>query len=331
MGRMMKRALPLLLSISLASAHAFAAPSDNEAKAKALFEEARELVKADKWDEACEKLVQSRKLSPRMLTTYRLADCYEHVGKTASAHAGFIEAADLAKAVGDSAKQQDALTRAKQVEGKLSRVVLELPKDESLRIEIDGSKIPPALTREKIPLDPGEHELVASSDGKKPQTVTFTVPEGPAVTNVSVPALEDAPAAKEKPPVVEDTPTPPPPIDDTKTSSGSTLKTAGFITIGVGIVALGVGSYLGLSAKSLDKDAEPLCTPRGCTPEGKSLNDDARSRGNLATVVFTIGAVAAAGGLVMVLVAPSPSEKTSAKLSPWVAHTGGGLALSGSF
>lgn len=328
---MKHRALSLVLAISLASANVLAAPADSEAKAKALFEEARELVKADKWAEACEKLSASKKLSPRMLTTYRLADCHEHIGKTASAHAGFIEAADLAKAVGDSAKQQDALTRAKQVEGKLSRIVLELPKDESLTIKIDGNTIPPALTREKLPLDPGEHELVASADGKKPRTVTFAVPEGPAVTNVSVAALDDAPKTTDKPPVVDDSPPPPPPVDDTKPASGSTLKTAGFVTLGVGVVALGVGSYLGLSAKSLDNDAEALCTPRGCTPEGKSLNDDARSRGNLATVVFTIGAVAAVGGLVMVLVAPSSSSKTTATLSPWVAQTGGGLGLSGSF
>jgi hypothetical protein len=329
---MIKRALPLFLSIALASANVFAAPSDEENKAKALFDEARDLVKAGKWNEACDKLAESKKLSPRMLTTCRLADCLEHVGKTASAHAGFIEAADLAKAVGDSSKQQDALGRAKQVEGKLSRIVLALPKEDGLSIKIDGNTIPPALTREKLPLDPGEHELVASAEGKTPRTVTFTVPPGPAVTNVTVAALEAAAVeTKKPPPVVEDTPPPPPPIDDTKPTSGSGLKTAGFVTIGVGVVALGGGSYLGLSAKSLDKDAEALCTPRGCTPEGKTLNDDARSRGNLATVVFTIGAVAAVGGLVMVLVAPSSSSKTSASLTPWVAHTGGGLGLSGSF
>jgi len=327
----MKRALPLLLSITLATGTAIAAPADDEAKAKQLFEEARDLVKADKWEEACEKLATSKKLSPRMLTTYRLADCHEHIGKTASAHSGFIEAADLAKAVGDSTKQQDALTRAKQVEGKLSRVLLELPKEPGLVVKIDGNTIPTALTREKLPLDPGEHELVASAEGKEPRTVTFTVPPGPAVTNVKVEALQEGEAKpKEKPPVADDTP-PPPPIDDTQPTSGSGLKTAGFVALGVGVVGLGVGTYLGLSAKGLDNDAADLCTPRGCTSEGKALNDDARSRGNLATVVFTIGAVAAVGGLVMVLVAPSSTSKTTASLSPWVAHTGGGLGLSGSF
>jgi len=329
---MRSRTLPLVLAIALASSSVFAKPADDETRAKALFEEARELVKIGKWNEACEKLAESKKLLPRMLTTYRLADCHEHVGKTASAHAGFIEAADLAKAVGDSTKQQDALARAKQVEGKLSRVILELPKEDGLVIKIDGNTIAPALTREKLPLDPGEHELVASAEGKKPRTVTFTVPPGPAVTNVSVAALDEGESeTKPKPPPVVDETPPPPPIDDTKATSGSGLKTAGFVTLGVGVVAIGIGSYLGLSAKSLDKDAEALCTPRGCTSEGKSLNDDARSRGNLATVVFTIGAVAAAGGLVMVLVAPSSSSKATASLTPWVAHTGGGLGLSGSF
>ena len=114
------------------------------------------------------------------------------------------------------------------------------------------------------------------------------------------------------------------------TSKGSNLKTIGFVTIGVGVIGLGIGSYLGLSAKSLDRDAEALCTA-GCSPEGKALNDDARSRGNLATVVFTIGAVAAAGGIVMVLVAPSSSSRTTAAMTPWIAQTGGGLGVTGSF
>ncbi len=329
----MKRSvLPLLLSCALALPSvgvARAAGPEDEAKAKALFDEARDLVKDGKWAEACDKLAASKRLVPRMLTTYRLADCHEHVGKTASAHAGFVEAAELAKAVGDADKRQDALARAKQVEAKLSRVVLDLPADPSITIRIDGVSIAPALVREKLPLDPGEHELVASADGKKPRTTTFTVPEGPALTHVAVEPLEAAATESEKPaPVV----VAPPPTDGLPADTGpTTFKTVGWATLGVGLVAVGLGTYLGLSAKSLDDDAAKLCEPRGCTPEGKALNDDARARGNVATVVFTLGAVAAASGLAMVLIAPSKSSKTTATVSPWVAHTGGGLGLQGRF
>lgn len=301
----------------------------DEAKAKVLFDEARDLAKANKWAEACEKLAASKRLVPRMLTTYRLADCHERIGKTASAHAGFVEAADLAKATGDSTKQQDALDRAKKVEGKLSRVTLELPKEEGLSIKIDDAPIASALLREKIPLDPGEHTLVATATGKAQKTVKFDVPQGPSVTKVEVPALS-AEATTETPKKLEEPVAPP--IDDTKPveTKSSSLKTIGFVTLGVGVVGLGVGTALGLSAKGLDGDAEGLCKPR-CTPEGKALNDDARARGNLATVVFTAGAVIAATGVVLILVAPSSTSTTTARVAPWVGMTGGGLTLAGSF
>lgn len=333
MGRMIRRrllTLTLATAVTLQSTTVLAG-SDDEARAKVLFDEARDLAKANKWAEACEKLLQSKRLSPRMLTTYRLADCHERIGKTASAHAGFIEAADLAKATGDSTKQQDALDRAKKVEGKLARVTLALPPDEpSITIKIDDVAIAPALVREKIPLDPGEHTLVASASGKKPREVTFEVPPGPSVTSVSVPPLEAEGKTTETKTSSDPTP---PPVDDTKPppSSGSGLKTVGFIALGVGAVGLGVGTALGLSAKSLDGDAEKLCTSRGCTAEGKQLNDDARSRGNLATVVFTAGALIAVTGVVLIIAAPSSTSTTTARVSPWVGAGGGGLTLVGSF
>jgi hypothetical protein len=255
MGRMNRRLVSFSLAVVLALSSVPAWSGDDDAKAKQLFDEARDLAKANKWAEACEKLAASKKLAPRMLTTYRLADCHERIGKTASAHAGFVEAADLAKSTGDSTKQQDALDRAKKVEGKLARVTLDLPKDEpSISIKIDDVAIAPALAREKLPLDPGEHTLVATAPGKEPKTVTFEVPQGPSVTNVTVPALDDEkkkPDEKKPDPIVE------PPVEDPKPppSSGSGLKTVGFIALGVGAVGLGVGTALGLSAKSLDGDA----------------------------------------------------------------------------
>lgn len=321
-------ATALALVITLESSIAFAAADDD--KAKALFEEARDLAKANKWAEACEKLLASKKLAPRMLTTYRLADCHERIGKTASAHAGFIEAADLAKAAGDSTKQQDALDRAKKVEGKLARVKLEVEDEPS--ITIDDVAIAAALIREKIPLDPGEHTLVATATGKKSRTVTFTVPEGPSTTTVTIPAAEAEEKKKvDDKPIVEDEPPPSPPVDDSRPSNG--LKTVGFVALGVGVVGVGIGAALGLSAKSLDGDAEKLCTP-GCTAEGKQMNDDARSRGNLATVVFAAGAVVAITGVVLIIVAPSKSATTTAttaRVSPWMSASSGGLSVVGSF
>lgn len=332
MGRVTRRFVALWVSIALAIAPVSPALAGDAEDAKALFDEARDLAKAGKWAEACEKLEASKKLAPKMLTTYRLADCHEHVGRTASAHAGFLTAAELAKSAGDASKQADALDRAKAIEAKLSRVQFEVPKDEpKLVVKLDGNVVPPALLLEKLPLDPGEHALVIDAEGKKPHAMSFHVPPGPAVTTVTIPSLAPVEGAKEplkpEPPKEEPAPAPTPDLPP----PSNTLKTAGFVTLGVGVVGLGLGTWLGLSAKSLDRDAEAQCPARGCTPEGKQLNDDARSRGNLATVVFVIGAAAAVTGAALVLFAPSPGSTKSASLQPIVGYGVGGLSLSGSF
>lgn len=338
MGRVRTRIVPWMVSASLALAHATPAFAGDAEQAKALFDEARDLAKAGKWAEACEKLEASRKLVPKMLTTYRLADCHEHVGRTASAHAGFLSAAELAKAAGDAGKQADAVDRAAAIEPKLSRVVFEAPKDESkLVVKLDGKPLAPALLLEKLPLDPGEHALVISADGKQPHAMSFHVPPGPAVTTVTIPALE--PIEGGKPPPKTDAPkdepvaAPSAPGPDTAPRSSS-LGTIGWVALGAGVVGVGVGTWLGFSAKSLDNDAKALCPERGCTAEGKQLNDDARSRGNLATVVFGVGAVAAVTGVVLVFMAPANTPSAAprtASVSPIVGPGVGGLQLTGSF
>lgn len=331
--RSMNSGIAGILVVLTLQASVASAAGEDDAKAKALFDEARDLAKANKWAEACEKLAASKRLVPRMLTTYRLADCHERVGKTASAHAGFLEAADLAKATGDSVKRQDAVDRAKKVEGKLARITLEIAGDgASLAIRIDDTAIASALFHEKIPMDPGEHTLTANAPGKLEQKVTFTVPQGPSTTTVTIPALDAEAKAIEKP--VASAPAEPPPIDDTQpvVAPSNTLKTVGFVSLGVGVVGLAIGGALGLSAKSLDGDAEALCTARGCTPEGKAMNDDARSRGNLATVVFTAGALIAVTGVVLIIAAPSNKPPAmTARVSPWMAPGAGGFSLAGSF
>ena len=59
---------------------------DSVAVAEHLFQEARVLVERGDYAAACPKLEASQKLEPAVGTQFNLADCYEHVGRTASAH-----------------------------------------------------------------------------------------------------------------------------------------------------------------------------------------------------------------------------------------------------
>ena len=90
--------LALALASSLAAARPALAQGEGEraAAAQALFDEAMRLMKADQNAAACPKLEESQRLDPGMGTEFRLAECYEKVGKLASAWAKFVSVADSA-------------------------------------------------------------------------------------------------------------------------------------------------------------------------------------------------------------------------------------------
>jgi hypothetical protein len=79
------------------------------------------LVKEGKYADACPKLEESQRQEASLGTQFYLADCYEHVGRTASAWANFVEVADKARMAKENAKEQAARARANAIESKVCR------------------------------------------------------------------------------------------------------------------------------------------------------------------------------------------------------------------
>src|SRR4051812_44001967 len=103
-----KRVLaPLLTAVLLMGAPASALAGDGAAAAEVLFSDGKRLAQEGNYAAACPKFEESQKLDPGMGTLYRLADCYEHVGRTASAWAAFVEVAGSAKTSGQQARADD--------------------------------------------------------------------------------------------------------------------------------------------------------------------------------------------------------------------------------
>ena len=100
-------------------------PGD-KAAAQALFDEAIKLIGSRSYGEACPKLEESERLDPAMGTRFQLAQCYEAVGRTASAWAGFLELADLARAAGQEAREKTARQRAADLEPAVNRLVIDV-------------------------------------------------------------------------------------------------------------------------------------------------------------------------------------------------------------
>jgi tetratricopeptide (TPR) repeat protein len=108
----------------------------------------------------------------------------------------------------------------------------------------------------------------------------------------------------------------------------SNRRISAVVAGGVGLLAIGVGSAVALSARSSYDDVIDRCPGRVCTSlDDKNAIDDARARGNLATGIWIGGLAAMATGAVLWLTEPRrPSELTA---RPLLGPGLGGFAIGG--
>lgn len=282
----------------------------DKAAAQSLFDEGRRLMTEGKFAQACPKLAESEKLDPGVGTQFNLADCYEKLGQTASAWAGFLEAVSTAKSMGQVDREKVARDRAAALFPRLSKLTIVSPGAEGvagLEIKRDGAVVGRALWGTAIPVDPGAHVLEATAPGKKAWQGTTQVVGEKANVVATIPALEDAP------PGAAVTSVAPSGAHADAGGSGSGRRTLGLVVGGVGIVGVGIGTALALHAKSKYNQSLPFCSTTDknlCQAPGVSLRNDARGEGTLATVVVGLGGAALVAGAVLFLTAPSGSSET---------------------
>jgi hypothetical protein len=329
-------ALVLALAPCLASApaHAQRAGVDSKAAAEALFDHGRQLHAAGRYAEACPKFAESQKLDAGVGTLLYLADCYEKIGQTASAWAGFREAAAAAKNAGQEEREKIARDRAAALEPHLSRLTITVDAGgEAVEVRRNGVPVGKPLWGTAIPVDPGRHTLSASAPGKKTWTGRVDVAHNGAAASIRVPRLVDAPAS-------------PPPGDAAGGGDGSRgagQRAAGLVLGGVGIGGLVLGAVFGAQAIAKDGDADNNCRPDDptlCTQRGLDLADDASTAATVSTIAFAAGGVALLAGGLLFFTAPRGAPATrgarhapaaSLRLAPAIGPGAGGVRASGAF
>jgi hypothetical protein len=114
---------------------------------------------------------------------------------------------------------------------------------------------------------------------------------------------------------------------------GHGQRVAGVVIAGVGVVTVGISTYLALSARSKYNDAlaaDCMGMTNACNMQGLTDTHDARSSANTATIIGGVGLAAIAAGIVVYVIAPHAS---SAEHALYLAPTtnGTGLAFGGRF
>ena len=319
----------LALSARVAPAHA----QDAQTQGRALFNEGAALFAKGDFQAACPKFEASLKQFPGIGTRGKLGECYEKLGRYASAYQAYREVAQLATRSGDPAREQVASERAKSLEPKLSYVTVILPPANDvagLVVRRNGRELERAKLGAAEPVDSGSVAVEVTAPGRKPYSGRLNVLQGLSV-RFEVPALA--------PDVVAATPPSTPDAahreDDgagVREGPASWQRPVGFILLGAGAVGLGVGAILGLSAKSkydgaFDGGGCDRAT-KICDGPGQSAVDSARSTATISTVVVGAGAVLGIAGAVILLTAPA-SRARAIHFAPITYAGGAGLSLGG--
>lgn len=315
-----------ILSLSVASRARAEASAADKASAEALFNEGIAQMRAGHFADGCAKFEGSQALDPTLGTELRLADCYEKLGKTASAWALFKECQGLAHRNGELEREALAREHVDALAPRLSFLIIESsePQLVGLHIERNGRPLPVESLGSKIPVDPGAQNITVSAPARQSWSTSVGVPGTPTEVRVRVPRLTPqemygdlvvAPAAALVPvrteaPARTAVATPlPQPVEPPRTQ-----RTVGIVISSVGMAGVLSGLGLGWYAKhENDRSRTALYCPEddhnGCNADGLALRSRARTFATASTVTLAAGGALLATGIVLWSTAPNHRER----------------------
>jgi hypothetical protein len=315
----------LVVAFGASAAHAQEISGGDIAAAEALFGEGRRLSDAGSFADACARFEASMGLVPRLGVQLNLADCYEHIGKTASAWVTFGQAAALARRMGDE-RERLALERQDALVPRLTRLRLSVARADvdGFLLTRDGMRVASTVYGVEVPVDPGIHRIEATAAEHLPWSTRVVVAGEGEVVTVVIPELERTPSPP-RPPLIA-----PAPRDARDARRGATRMF--WISAGVGVAGIGAGAMLGIAARSLWQQARPDCDPSGnCTGAAYALIDRSRRDGNLSTLAFGVGAIALATSIVLYVRSSRAQSRSALRLVPAITSSAAGAAVAGVF
>jgi hypothetical protein len=191
------------------------------------------------------------------------------------------------------------------------------------RIPISGNSIrnpyPALAAPTELGVRAGRHRFVASLPGRPDSVWEVDLEPGQKVEHVFA---FGAPVTA--PPANAPAPSPPPPSTGAQldSSHGNSLRTWSYVSLGVGVVGLGVGTAFALGAKGNYDDANEYCPESPCSltrtqaDDRNRLESDGDSKKTLSIVGFALGGAGIATGVTLFLL--SGRQKEAPATGTWV-------------
>jgi len=252
-----------------------------------------------------------------MVTLYRLAECYETIGRLASAWEAFTKVVSEAKRAGKPDHEQDARERAGKLRPRLPKLTIVVPASlaelPGLEIRRDDVIVDGQLWNHPAPVDPGQRSIVATAPNRKPWRGSIAIKEAEA-KELSLPPHLDAV-----------------PLPGWKIGAG-VAGGAGFAGFIVGVIW---GSLAIVNRdkflKSCGVTTKDDCKMDPGYSKAEPLFASAKNAAAISTVGFIVaGSAAAATGLMFWLNARLGSAtpaRTSWEITPAIGTNGAGVIL----
>ncbi|HQP35752.1 MAG TPA: hypothetical protein PLI95_11240 [Polyangiaceae bacterium] len=316
--------------------------AQDSATAAALFDKGLSEMQAGRFDAACPALAESYRLDPQPGALFTLAECLAKGGKVASASARYDEYLELyarmtvAQQVGQRGRDKIANQQKQALQPRIPLLTLTLPKDApaGTRVKRDGILLNEPAIGTPLPVDPGEHVIATTVPGgpehvqkltiaeaeKREVTLEIELPPATPVASTEPPTGPAASAAAVPTSTASATPAVAPPHDthgaSVQPSSGAG-RTWGWVSLGVGVAGLAVGSVGGVLALQKKSDVDDECKDTACSRDGMSAVNSGRDMALASTIGFGVGAVGLVTGIVLLATSGSGSKESKSGKAGW--------------
>ncbi len=302
--------------------------------AKTLFEQGQKQLEEKNFDAACASFKASNEAVARVGTLLNLGDCYEKAGHLASAWGAYFDAINLGRRQGKPEYEEYAQKKKDNLEPQLAKMTIVVPPDvkvEGMKITRDKVVVEPSAWGVAIAVDAGKHSIDVTAPRKVPFHTDAVVDDEHKLVEVKVEKLAEAPmawASSRQPQIIERIVEVP--------SAWTPLRIGGVVAGSSGIVAVALGSVLGLIANdkyttALNQECGGVSS--GCTAQGASDGRAAHDLASVATGLFVSGLVLTAVGVTLFIVGTPSNRVVGPKGDTQVSIrvTPGGAVVAGTF
>jgi cell division septation protein DedD len=189
----------------MASSASSASAQSKHVQADVLFRWGKDLMRQQKFAEACAAFESSYKLDPDISTLLNHADCRKKNAQLATAWRLFAYAQRQTHDQPDATSMQlnaVAATRASELQTRLSKLSIDVAPDyrrDGLEVLRDADRVDPGAWNQLLPIDGGIYKIMARAPGHATWSTTVVVKLEGDIRIVAVPKLDPLTGAKPKP------------------------------------------------------------------------------------------------------------------------------------